>query len=553
MTLIVSQVLIDDSSDRVISGVQVYDRDNGGTFVVPAGTAFPGSPVGGELFWRTDLSSLHRRDDGNTAWVELSVSAATLDHGLLQGLGDDDHTQYQTEARADAWLGTKDTGDLVEGSNLYYTEGRVSANANVSLNTSHRNTTGNPHATSPGDIGAIPAAEKGVAGGVATLDVGAKIPASQIPAVALPQVFVVANTAARLALTVQEGDEAIQTDDGSHWLYDGSTWFERPGQAVPNDTFNAVDTVGGVSLGGWTDIPLNVVNHETSGSFTFSAPSPDITILNSGVYVIAGYCTTEKSSGSNRSDSEMRLLLDTGSGYAPISGTTVAMYNRNSSQGNSSASVTIALNLPANARVKMQMRVLSGSGIQSRAGGSGITIVSTRGQKGEKGETGSGGNIAVQENGSPTGGPYDVVNFTGDLVSVSDAGGGQANIGIAIPVKNSQEVNGNSVISTTSTTPVLMPGMTLTVASTGNYLLLFSGSVRPYQGTLVTIGVYVNGVLQVATQRQFGSPWFYPGLYLSVSTHALVSLTAGDAVEMRWQTSANDAEATNRTLTLVER
>ena len=101
----ISQVLIDDSSDKTISGVQIYDRDNGGTFVVPAGTAFPGSPVGGELFWRTDISSLYRRDDGNAAWAELSVNGATLDHGLLQGLGDDDHTQYQLESEKDSVSG----------------------------------------------------------------------------------------------------------------------------------------------------------------------------------------------------------------------------------------------------------------------------------------------------------------------------------------------------------------------------------------------------------------------------------------------------------------
>ncbi len=68
---------------------------------------------------------------------------------------------------------------------------------------------------------------KGVAGGYASLDGGGKIPAAQIPAVALPTVSVVADATARLALTVEEGDEAVQTDDGSHWIYDGTTWIQR--------------------------------------------------------------------------------------------------------------------------------------------------------------------------------------------------------------------------------------------------------------------------------------------------------------------------------------
>jgi hypothetical protein len=70
--------------------------------------------------------------------------------------------------------------------------------------------------------------EKGLVGGYASLDALGKVPTAQIPASALPEVHVVADATARLALTVQEGDEAIQVDDGSHWIYDGSSWFQRP-------------------------------------------------------------------------------------------------------------------------------------------------------------------------------------------------------------------------------------------------------------------------------------------------------------------------------------
>jgi hypothetical protein len=53
----------------------------------------------------------------------------------------------------------------------------------------------------------VPAAEKGAASGVATLDGGGKIPSAQIPAVALPEMHVVADAAARIALTVEEVGE----------------------------------------------------------------------------------------------------------------------------------------------------------------------------------------------------------------------------------------------------------------------------------------------------------------------------------------------------------
>ena len=67
----------------------------------------------------------------------------------------------------------------------------------------------------------------GTANGIPTLDGGGKIPSAQLPATAIPSVSVVADSTARLALTVEEGDEAIQTDDGSQWIYDGSTWIQR--------------------------------------------------------------------------------------------------------------------------------------------------------------------------------------------------------------------------------------------------------------------------------------------------------------------------------------
>lgn len=103
------------------------------------------------------------------------------------------------------------------------------ANANIQA---HIGSTANPHSVTAAQAGAIPTTDKGAANGVASLDGGGKVPVAQIPATALPEVHVVADEAARLALVVQEGDEAIQLDDGSHWIYDGTTWYERPQPAT---------------------------------------------------------------------------------------------------------------------------------------------------------------------------------------------------------------------------------------------------------------------------------------------------------------------------------
>jgi hypothetical protein len=52
----------------------------------------------------------------------FTPAGSASDHGLLSGLSDDDHTQYHTDSRADAWLATKTTTDLTEGTNLYFTD-----------------------------------------------------------------------------------------------------------------------------------------------------------------------------------------------------------------------------------------------------------------------------------------------------------------------------------------------------------------------------------------------------------------------------------------------
>jgi len=59
---------------------------------------------------------------------------------------------YYTDTRWDARLVTKSTADLTEGSNLYYTEARVSANSDVAANTADRHvaTTLDPTATTGG-------------------------------------------------------------------------------------------------------------------------------------------------------------------------------------------------------------------------------------------------------------------------------------------------------------------------------------------------------------------------------------------------------------------
>lgn len=77
------------------------------------------------------------------------------------------------------------TSDLTEGTNLYYTDTRADARINL---------------------------QKAAANGLATLGSDGKLDASQIPALAITETFVVASQLAMLSLTAQEGDVAVRTD-----------------------------------------------------------------------------------------------------------------------------------------------------------------------------------------------------------------------------------------------------------------------------------------------------------------------------------------------------
>jgi len=68
---------------------------------------------------------------------------------------------------------------------------------------------------------------------------GGKIDMQYIPATVLTDVHVVADEAARLAIPdLVEGDYAIQTDDGSQWIYSGTTWYQVSSSTAGISTVN---------------------------------------------------------------------------------------------------------------------------------------------------------------------------------------------------------------------------------------------------------------------------------------------------------------------------
>lgn len=99
----------------------------------------------------------------------------------------------------------------------------------------------------------VPLSQKGAANGVATLDGSSKIPTAQLPLLALSEVFVAADQTAQLALTAQEGDVAVRTDQNKSYIHNGGSagdmtdWQEL---LTPTDAVLSVNgNTGAVTLG----------------------------------------------------------------------------------------------------------------------------------------------------------------------------------------------------------------------------------------------------------------------------------------------------------------
>lgn len=102
---------------------------------------------------------------------------------------------------------------------------------------------------------------KGQSGGLAELDPGGKIPSAQLPAIAITNVFVVADIPARDALTVETGDVARVLDsDGSGtikaFIFDGTVWIELKS----DDNVDSVNGKSGVVLLDTDDIGEGITN-----------------------------------------------------------------------------------------------------------------------------------------------------------------------------------------------------------------------------------------------------------------------------------------------------
>jgi hypothetical protein len=148
--------------------------------------------------------------------------------------------------------------------------------------------------------------------------------------------------------------------------------------------FDAYDTIGGTNISsGWTDVPLDGERIKDS-AFSHTGSSAEVTINTAGTYLVIGRVGTDVTSGTSRSESGMRIMLDTGNGYSEIPGSRGVMYNRITSQGGTHAAVSMILSLNVGDKLKMQAQRYSGTNtIILRENNSGLVIVAPGGGGGD--------------------------------------------------------------------------------------------------------------------------------------------------------------------------
>jgi hypothetical protein len=201
-------------------------------------------------FNKTDTSFLLQKADTATLSNRINLKANTTD--LTSGLSLKANTTDLTSGLALKFNKT-DTSFLLQKADTATLSSRI----NLKANTTDVNS---------GLALKLDASQRGVAGGVASLDLNAKVPASQIPVVSFQSANVVATEAAMLGLSsAVPGSIAIRTDINRNYVLSGdvpsirANWIEL---AVPT----SVTTINGIP-GAYVTLTTNEIGEGTTNKY----------------------------------------------------------------------------------------------------------------------------------------------------------------------------------------------------------------------------------------------------------------------------------------------
>lgn len=192
----------------------VYDLNNG------LSTSFSGSYT--ELRNKPTIPSAYTDEQARDA------AGTALANGTHTGISFVNNDGGDT-INATVSLAGFSTDNLSQGStNKYFSDtlarGAFTAGTGISITTGTIASTITQYTDADAD--ARITAQKGQANGICELDANSLVPTNHLPPLAITDVHVVADATERLALTAQEGDVAIQSDDATSWIYDGTSWVQ---------------------------------------------------------------------------------------------------------------------------------------------------------------------------------------------------------------------------------------------------------------------------------------------------------------------------------------
>jgi len=482
--------------------------------------------------------------DGSGGFGLIPTPAVITDHGALGGLGDDDHSQYLRTDGARAL-----TGNLNAGANDIINVGTVDGvdiSALASTANAHIGNTANPHGTDLGNLGTGTLAELNALVTNATLD------SSSSPRTPTPHAA---------SHGAEGSDELLAQDLGSGGapagqvlLTDGIGGFSLSALAGVEQfpVFSGYNTVNSATLpSSFAVIPLGGENTKDTARFTHAVNSAEVTVLVTGLYYVEGFATLNML-GNSRNQSEFRVTRSTGGVFNLVPGMSGLVYHRQSAASATQVSVSQVLTLQAGDRIRTEGRTDNANqNVVARANSCGLVIISLDGIRGPQGPPGTGASLLIQEdNAAPSGNlSYTTLDFDGDNFSVSDEGSGRARVERR-PLSDVL-VRTETIVNTTSTSYIVL--QTATVPKDGTYAIQWSGTVTADEQTTLRVQIWINGVVQSGTQRQFTQTQFVSSVQTLATQHWAPGLSAGDVVDVRWNVNTGTGQAADRNLLLLER
>ena len=337
----------------------------------------------------------------------------------------------------------------------------------------------------------------------------------------------------------------------------GLSWVDLPEAAFAN-YYHSVSYAGITTTA--STLPFNTARI-TNAAFTLSGSS-ELTINTDGSYRVDFGCSSSESS-NNDATVDMWIELDTGGGFVEVGGTRSRWFHDSSDEeGGNSGFAT--LDLDATDVIRIRGQVVDGADTMNTLADSLRLSIQTvgangaAGATGPQGPTGSGSSVIVEDEGSVVaGGPHTNLDFVGGAVTVTDAGGGVANIAISgfTPNVSQYRQTGNLTINTTATTVVLnandfqdsnytRSGENVTINTAGVYRISYSVYFDTNANARRTVDGWVeNNTVEIVPSRSSSYSRNTIDDTANSSTAFLVQLAASDVVRLRCQSTGTNGTA----------